>query len=43
MQTLACIPGSIKVVTFNKFDSHLDFVPSDTFLDVVPQSQITGY
>jgi len=24
-------------------DSHPDFVPSDTFLDVVPQSQTTGH
>jgi hypothetical protein len=43
MQTLACIPDGIKVVAFNKFDSHPDFVPSNTFLDVIPQSQTTGH
>ncbi|XP_061961541.1 protein ALP1-like [Populus nigra] len=30
-------------VAFNKFDSHPDFVPPDTFPDVVPQSQTTGH
>jgi len=43
MQTLVCIRDGIKVVAFNKFDSHPDFVPSDTFFNVVPQSQITGH
>ena len=36
MQTMACIRDDIKVVAFNKFDSHPDFVPSDTFPDGVP-------
>jgi hypothetical protein len=43
MQTLACIRDCIKVIAFNKFDSHPDFVPLDTFPDVVPQSQTTGH
>jgi hypothetical protein len=43
MQTLACIHDGIKVVAFNKFDSHPDFVPSNIFLDVIPQSQTTGH
>jgi len=33
---MACIRDDIKVVAFNKFDSHPDFVPSDTFPDGVP-------
>jgi hypothetical protein len=43
MQTLACIRDCIKVIAFNKFDSHLDFVLLYTFPDVVPQSQTTGH
>jgi hypothetical protein len=43
MQTLVCIRDGIKVVAFNKFDNYPDFVLSDTFLDVVPQSQTTGH
>ena len=30
-------------VSFNKFDSHPDFVPPDTLPDVVPQSQTSGH
>jgi hypothetical protein len=30
-------------VAFNKFDSHPDFVPPDTFPDVVTQSQPRGH
>ena len=30
-------------VAFNKFDSHPDFVPLNTFPDVVPQSQTNGH
>jgi hypothetical protein len=43
MQTLACSRDGIKVVAFNKFDSHPDFVPLDTFPDIVPQSQTTRH
>jgi hypothetical protein len=43
MQTLTCIRDCIKVIAFNKFDSHPDFVPLDIFLDVIPQSQTTGH
>jgi hypothetical protein len=43
MQTLACIRDCIKVIAFNKFDSHPDFVSLDTFPDVIPQSQTTGH
>jgi hypothetical protein len=43
MQTLTCIRDGIKVVAFNKFDSHPDFVSSNTFLDVDPHSQTTGH
>ena len=43
MQTLTCIRDCIKVIAFNKFDSHPDFVLSDTFPDVVSQSQTTRH
>jgi hypothetical protein len=34
---------SIQDVAFNEFDRHLDFIPTDTLTDVVPQSQTRGH